>query len=302
MVTPIVGRTDGTRPERRTLTRRRLGPRRQRRCAPERSRDWSSRRPRLSVPSESCRRSSVYYPTMSRKIVDRTGQRFGKLMVTRAAGRDRKGCTTFHCQCDCGGTVIASGWRLASGGRESCGCLQKERVKADRASKRCARCRTVKPIDAFARRKHSKDGHGCYCVPCQREQTRTEGSRRSRPDQAQYKSKRYKADPSFRLACQLRCRITKVMKGGKRCLPIKDIVGCTLEHLKAHLESLWTEGMTWSNHGKTGWHIDHIRPCASFDLTDPEQQKACFHWSNLQPLWAVDNFRKSARWSPNGQS
>ena len=51
--------------------------------------------------------------------------------------------------------------------------------------------------------------------------------------------------------------------------------------------------MTWQNYGD-GWHIDHIHPCAAFDLTDPEQQKACFHWSNLQPLWAIDNFRKSS--------
>jgi len=50
--------------------------------------------------------------------------------------------------------------------------------------------------------------------------------------------------------------------------------------------------MSWDNYGYRGWHIDHIRPCASFDLTDPEQQRECFHYTNLQPLWWQDNLRK----------
>jgi hypothetical protein len=52
--------------------------------------------------------------------------------------------------------------------------------------------------------------------------------------------------------------------------------------------------MSWDNHGKHGWHIDHIRPCASFDFSDPEQQQQCFHYSNLQPLWAGDNLSKGS--------
>jgi hypothetical protein len=52
--------------------------------------------------------------------------------------------------------------------------------------------------------------------------------------------------------------------------------------------------MTRENHGL--WHVDHIRPCASFDLTDPEQQAICFHYTNLQPLWAIDNIKKGARY------
>ena len=51
--------------------------------------------------------------------------------------------------------------------------------------------------------------------------------------------------------------------------------------------------MTKENYGL--WHVDHIIPCASFDLTDPKQQKICFHWSNLQPLKAIDNLKKGTR-------
>ena len=53
-------------------------------------------------------------------------------------------------------------------------------------------------------------------------------------------------------------------------------------------------GMSWDNYG-SAWHIDHIRPCSSFDFSDPEQQKKCFHFSNLQPLWDEINTVKSNR-------
>lgn len=53
--------------------------------------------------------------------------------------------------------------------------------------------------------------------------------------------------------------------------------------------------MSWDNYGYRGWHIDHIKPCASFDLTDPNQREQCFHFSNLQPMWAKDNLSKGAK-------
>lgn len=230
-------------------------------------------------------------------IKDLTGKRFGKLVVMSIAGRNNYRGVTFNCRCDCGKEVIIAGFRLTAG-RTSCGCYRKNEARADRKSKRCAKCREIKPIEDFAIRRPSKDGHDCYCLPCKREQSRLEEGRRER-DQAAYKSKKYKEDDSFRLACLLRARITRVMNGGKRCLPIKDLIGCSLEELEKHLESKFQPGMTWENRGRKGWHIDHIRPCSSFDLTDPEQQKQCFHYTNLQPLWAIDNLRKNAKWTNN---
>ena len=64
-----------------------------------------------------------------------------------------------------------------------------------------------------------------------------------------------------------------------------------------HLEKQFQPGMSWDNHGYDGWHVDHIRPCASFDLTDEEQVRKCFHYTNLQPLWAKDNLRKGSEWN-----
>ena len=72
-----------------------------------------------------------------------------------------------------------------------------------------------------------------------------------------------------------------------------ELIGCTIEEVRTFLEAEFEEGMTWENQDE--WHIDHIRPCASFNLEDPEEQKKCFHWTNLQPLWAADNLAKSDR-------
>jgi hypothetical protein len=65
------------------------------------------------------------------------------------------------------------------------------------------------------------------------------------------------------------------------------LLGCSLDDFRFYMEGKFQDGMTWENHGK--WHIDHIKPCSSFDLSDPKQQEICFHYSNLQPLWAHDN-------------
>jgi len=113
-----------------------------------------------------------------------------------------------------------------------------------------------------------------------------------------YQNNRYKIDEWYKIKQCLRSRIIQALsKQGtyKKCRTM-DIVGCSKEYLKQHLESQFQDGMSWDNYGLYGWHIDHIRPCASFDLTDPEQQKECFHYSNLQPLWAEDNLKKGAKY------
>lgn len=73
-----------------------------------------------------------------------------------------------------------------------------------------------------------------------------------------------------------------------------NLIGCSWKLLVSHITSQFQDGMSWSN--RNLWHIDHIRPCASFDLTDPGQQKACFHYTNLQPLWSQSNMKKGKKW------
>ena len=61
-----------------------------------------------------------------------------------------------------------------------------------------------------------------------------------------------------------------------------------------YLDAKFTDGMSWENHGE--WHIDHILPCASFNLLIEDEQRKCFHYTNLQPLWAKDNLSKAANY------
>lgn len=103
--------------------------------------------------------------------------------------------------------------------------------------------------------------------------------------------KRRDEDPKYRAMMALHCRLYMAVK--EKTGKTMELTGCSKEELITHLESKFTQGMTWENYG--AWHIDHIRPCASFNLEDPGEQKKCFHWTNLQPLWAVDNIRKGAK-------
>lgn len=109
-----------------------------------------------------------------------------------------------------------------------------------------------------------------------------------------YVKARRKTDVRFRMECSLRARIWQAVF--KKTGSSIALIGCSVEQLMAHLKSLFKPGMTWENYGHKGWHIDHIKPCAKFDLTDPEEQKACFHWTNLQPLFAVENLRKGDKY------
>ena len=74
-----------------------------------------------------------------------------------------------------------------------------------------------------------------------------------------------------------------------------ELIGCTIEEFWNHLEKHFKPGMTWENYGKAGWEMDHIIPCANFDLIVPEQQKQCFHYTNLQPLWVHENMSKGKK-------
>jgi hypothetical protein len=109
--------------------------------------------------------------------------------------------------------------------------------------------------------------------------------------------RRYDNDIGFQISMTLRIRLANAVTNGrgKKSANTMELVGCTLPELMAYLGARFKPGMTWENHGK--WHIDHIRPCASFDLADPEQQRECFHYANLQPLWGSENLSKGAKYN-----
>ena len=109
-----------------------------------------------------------------------------------------------------------------------------------------------------------------------------------------YVAKRRLDDPTFRIKQSLRNRLGNALKGKIKHSRTLDLLGCSLDEFKAHLEKNWRDGMNWGNYGVKGWHIDHIVPCCDFDLNTLEGQKSCFHFSNLQPLWWKDNLKKGS--------
>ncbi|SIP85958.1 Hypothetical protein PACV_243 [Pacmanvirus A23] len=115
-----------------------------------------------------------------------------------------------------------------------------------------------------------------------------------------YQKNRRLIDPKFKIACNLRGRLRDALNGKNKSAKTMELLDCEPEFLKLYLELQFTPQMTWDNYGSY-WHIDHIKPCASFDLMNPEHQKQCFHWSNLQPLEAIENIRKGAKlnWNNN---
>lgn len=108
-------------------------------------------------------------------------------------------------------------------------------------------------------------------------------------------NKRKKNSISRRLASRLRKRLIRAVESeAKSGSAVRDL-GCSIEFLKDYLASKFQPGMSWDNWGTKGWHIDHIVPLASFDLTDREQFLEACNYKNLQPLWAIDNLAKGSK-------
>jgi len=111
---------------------------------------------------------------------------------------------------------------------------------------------------------------------------------------------RFETDLSFAIAVRLRTRLARALRkypatqGESVTASMKVLLGCTVSELVSYLESKFLPKMSWGN--RKLWHVDHIRPLSSFDLTDAEQRRVAFHYTNLQPLWARDNIRKGGRY------
>lgn len=189
----------------------------------------------------------------------------------------------------------------------------------------CYKCKLEKKIKEFGKDKSRKDNYKVWCKNCwaefhkeynkknrekiskrakeYREQNKFKISKRMRKYYQQnkkrilkrtkiYKRNRRRKDINFDLLDRLRNRIYITLKGKRKSKYTLELLGCSIEKLKKHLQKQFQKGMSWNNHGRTGWHIDHIKPCATFDLSKSKEQKKCFHYSNLRPLWAKDNLRR----------
>lgn len=194
----------------------------------------------------------------------------------------------------------------------------------------CTKCCEVLPRTAFSKDKREKNGIRARCKKCvsiadkkyynspsrletkaryskseKGRQTSTlyEKSEKRKQSYARYRKSEKRAqtrtDPAYRITQRLRERFRYALKRAvDGVLPQKsnktlELLGCSIEYFMKHMEQQFKPGMTWERFEE--FHIDHIKPCAAFDLRDPEQQKICFHYSNMQPLWAAENLKKGAK-------
>lgn len=109
----------------------------------------------------------------------------------------------------------------------------------------------------------------------------------------EYIKNKRKTDINFRIKDGCRHRIYLALKGICKSKSTAELLGCSFDFFRNYYESKFTEGMNWERVMNGEIHCDHIRPCSSFDLSKPEEQHKCFHYTNLQPLWAADNLAKS---------
>jgi hypothetical protein len=111
-----------------------------------------------------------------------------------------------------------------------------------------------------------------------------------------YNKKKYNTDPYFKVVFSIRTRISKLLKqkNADKYNKFYNYLGCSKEEFILYFQSKFKERMTWENHGE--WHIDHIKPCSLFNLLNEDEQKKCFHYTNLQPLWASENLSKGCKY------
>jgi hypothetical protein len=168
--------------------------------------------------------------------------------------------------------------------------LNKNFIAPNSGSFTCTQCKKEKEFNEFYKNRYNTRGIRVYCKTCDLENTRTH--HKNNPGKRAAESNKRREDPVQKIRMNLGTRLWQVVskKHGKTM----ELTGCTTEELIKHLSSKFTEGMTLENYGE--WHIDHIKPCASFNLGDPGEQHKCFHWTNLQPLWAADNIRKGSKY------
>ena len=164
--------------------------------------------------------------------------------------------------------------------------------------KKCCKCKSWQPLTEYNYSKSHWDNLRNDCKKCLVE-WRKENRKILTKKQLVYEKNRKLTDAEFKIVCLLRSRLGTAIhrQNANKNNTTIDLLGCSVSFLKGFLEAKFKEGMTWENHGE--WHIDHIKPCASFNLLDEEEQKKCFHYTNLQPLWASENLSKGCKYIDN---
>lgn len=171
-------------------------------------------------------------------------------------------------------------------------------------TKKCRECNQVKPIDMFPFRKDRGKTRN-DCKTCRKKSVRKWYLKNKERKKKYIKKRRtiinarcrerHSHDPAYAMLKRCRNRINKVLKTNSKAASTKELTGLTVDELKVYVETQFADGMTWEN--RSEWHLDHRVPCKAFDFSDPEQQRVCFWYKNLHPMWAKDNMEKSSKYN-----
>jgi hypothetical protein len=169
-------------------------------------------------------------------------------------------------------------------------------------SKTCTDCKEAKPFTDYNKLKAGKHGLSSRCKKCTAKYHDAWRQKNGREWENNYAKMRKKTDPEYKIKYLLRMRLLDAVKrhtnGGKvnKKHSAVLLLGCSIAEAVNHIEKQFLKGMTWENHGIV-WEIDHIKPCASYNLEDLEEQKQCFNFTNLQPLFTTTEIAKKHGYS-----
>jgi len=168
-------------------------------------------------------------------------------------------------------------------------------------SKTCVTCNLIKSFVEFRVNRKSNDKLSHICLQClpknnwtkEKQHESEKKYRTNNPDKMKEKYRRQGQKINRRIRDSLNHRIScaLISNNNKKNKKTIEYIGCSIHFCKKWIEFQFKENMTWDNYGQ--WHLDHVKPCSSFDLSQIEQTKECFCWKNLQPLWKIDNLTKS---------
>ena len=164
-------------------------------------------------------------------------------------------------------------------------------------TKMCTECEKEKTLDNFYLHK-GKGTVRAWCKECtkkKRNEAYPDNKEKINSTRRKLESKKRKTDPAYKLEKNMRNRLYHAIKNQKttKSSTTFKLVGCNKNDLKIYLEKRFTDGMTWENYGV--WHVDHIKPCQLFDLEKEDEQKECFHYTNLRPLWGDINISRGKK-------
>lgn len=179
-------------------------------------------------------------------------------------------------------------------------CVSRKKT-INKTEKECTICTIIKNLSNYSKRKNGKLGYSSTCKECDNKRRKSwiELNKEYYLEYRRgYRKSRNLDDPSYKLINNLRCRLNDFLnfRNIKKHNTTIELIGCSPKELKIYLESKFTDNMSWNNYGYYGWHVDHKIPLSS--VKNINDIYKLFHYTNLQPLWGIDNIKKGNKILP----